>query len=91
MHTPGSSTLASALSRIEQAERETPFCDCGAPTVPVARGGRVWLSCGAHDRQRQPGRRVRRWLTLDFGHTARPILDLAEIELEFKSKSEQAA
>jgi hypothetical protein len=55
---------------IERAERETPFCDCGEPSVPVDRNGTMWLSCRTHT---QPVSRLRRLLTLDFGHLARPV------------------
>jgi hypothetical protein len=66
-----------ALSRIEDAERETPFCECGLPMVPVERLGVIWLTCRSLDHS---GGRLRRLLTLDFGHVARPIVDLAELE-----------
>ena len=61
------------MERIERAERQTPFCDCGEPTVPVERQGLIWLSCRSHA---QPSSPLRRLLTLDFGHIARPILEL---------------
>jgi hypothetical protein len=60
------------LERIERAERETPFCDCGEPSVPVERDGVIWLSCRTHT---QPSSLLRRVLTLDFGHVARRIAE----------------
>ena len=66
-----------ALQRIEQAERETPHCWCGAPTVPLERNAAIWLACTS---LRRPSGLVRRLLTLDFGHTQRPIVDLSELE-----------
>ena len=36
-----------AIERIERAERETPFCACGQPMVPVAHEGGIWLECTA--------------------------------------------
>lgn len=68
---------STALERIEHAEHETPFCWCGAPTVPVHRGGVIWLGCSS---LALPKGLVRRLLTLDVGHTHRPILDLSELE-----------
>jgi hypothetical protein len=65
-----------ALERIEDAERETPFCWCGAPTVPLDRGDVIWLGCSSLQR---PKRLVRRLLALDFGHTARPIVDVSQL------------
>jgi hypothetical protein len=65
------------LERIERAERDTPFCDCGEPSVPVERDGVIWLSCRSHAQASSP---IRRLLTLDFGHLARPLVDLAELE-----------
>ncbi|HEY8868207.1 MAG TPA: hypothetical protein VIM30_02310 [Candidatus Limnocylindrales bacterium] len=41
---------ARALDLIEQAERQTPFCRCGQPTVPVGRADGVWLECRSLDR-----------------------------------------
>ena len=65
-----------ALERIEGAMRETPFCPCGAPAVPVGRSGGVWLECASL----QPAKGIlRQLLTLDFAanHTRRLIVDLA--------------
>jgi hypothetical protein len=66
-----------ALVLIERAERETPFCDCGEPMAPVARGEQLWLECIS--RPAEPGGGVRRFLaTLTAaGHTRRLILDRA--------------
>ena len=66
-----------ALECIEAAERETPFCWCGAPTVPIARQGRIWLRCRSIDESKGL---VRRLLTLDVGHTDRAILDFTQFE-----------
>ena len=33
------------VALIERAEREIPFCDCGAPMAAVARDGEIWLGC----------------------------------------------
>jgi hypothetical protein len=41
--TPKHNTRIVAL--IERAERETPFCDCGAPMAAMARDGEIWLRC----------------------------------------------
>jgi hypothetical protein len=61
------------VDRIERAQNETPFCDCGQPSVPVERDGVIWLSCRSHT---QPSSTLRRLLTLDFGHLARPVAEL---------------
>ena len=34
-----------ALSAIENAERRTPFCRCGEPTIPMGSDLQVWLLC----------------------------------------------
>jgi hypothetical protein len=34
-----------ALDRIEQAERDMPFCTCGRPIVAAARADGIWLEC----------------------------------------------
>jgi hypothetical protein len=61
------------LERLEHEERETPFCGCGASTVPVARDGVLWLECSSLT-PRKP--LLRRLLTLDLelGHTRRSIV-----------------
>jgi hypothetical protein len=68
------STLASVLERIEQAQRETPTCACGATTAPIGRPDGVWLACTCQ-RQRNPV--LRRLLSVDLvlGHTNRRIID----------------
>jgi hypothetical protein len=65
---------AHALERIEQAERDTPFCWCGAQTVPVGRPDGVWLACASRS---QPRSVLRKLLTLDFAvtHVDQRILD----------------
>lgn len=71
---------ATALERIEAAERQTPFCACGEPTVPVAHHGQIWLRCTRLNRGRS---RLRKLLTLDpdVAHTERPILSLTDVRL----------
>jgi hypothetical protein len=68
--------ITAALERIEDAERQTPFCRCGAPTLPVERRGVIRLACRSLD---QPQGTLRRLLTLAVGHTDQPILDLSEL------------
>jgi hypothetical protein len=52
-----------ALDVLEQAERETPFCHCGAPTALVADDDfGVWLQCADHEPSASTLKRV---LTLD--------------------------
>lgn len=64
-----------ALDRIEHAERETPFCACGEPTVPAARNDGIWLECATF---RQPDRsrfeRLMDAFTLP-GHTRRLVVE----------------
>lgn len=66
-----------AVALIERAERETPFCDCGEPTVPVAHSEQLWLECAS--RQEPPVSALRRVLAAlgAPGHTRRLILDPA--------------
>jgi hypothetical protein len=66
-----------AVALIERAERETPFCDCGEPTIPVARSRQVWLECAS--RQTLPDNMLRRFLAAlaTPSHTRRLILDPA--------------
>jgi hypothetical protein len=66
-----------AVALIERAERETPFCDCGEPTIPVAHSRQVWLECAS--RQTLPDSTVRRFLATlaAASHTRRLILDPA--------------
>jgi hypothetical protein len=33
------------LVQIEAAERDTPYCSCGEPMVPVGAGDGIWLEC----------------------------------------------
>ena len=63
-----------AVQLIEQSEREHPTCEaCGAPTMPVACSGMIWLECSAAVR---PTSRLRRLIALDglAGHTHRKIM-----------------
>ncbi len=64
-----------ALDRIEQAERDTPNCSCGAPAVPVARAGGIWLECSSL--ASPPEGRLRRLLSAlgAPAHTRRLIVD----------------
>jgi hypothetical protein len=68
-------TSLPVLERIEQAQRETPTCACGAPTAPVARPGGVWLACTCAG---HTGGVLRRLASLDLvlGHTDRRIIAL---------------
>jgi hypothetical protein len=36
-----------ALERIEQAERDMPFCVCGRHIVVAARADGIWLECAS--------------------------------------------
>jgi hypothetical protein len=65
------------LERIEWAERHTPFCWCGAPTLPVECRGAIRLRCSSLDRSQGI---VRRLLSFGLSHTDQPILDLSESE-----------
>jgi hypothetical protein len=63
------------VALIERAERETPFCDCGAPMAAMARNGQIWLYCTAH--QNPPGGTLRRFLAsvASIGHTRQLLVD----------------
>lgn len=65
-----------ALDRIEQAERETPFCICGQPTSATARPDGIWLECVS---LRAPARsRIGRLLSAlaPGGHARQLIVEL---------------
>jgi hypothetical protein len=66
------------LHLVQDAERDTPHCACGALMTPADRDGALWLECIT---SRQPGNgRTRRPLTLDWllPHTRRLIVDAEE-------------
>jgi hypothetical protein len=67
------------LELVERAARELPLCQlCGAPTVPVARDGVLWLECSDLGQSRS---RLRRLLALDFaGHTRQVLADLRRVQ-----------
>lgn len=67
-----------ARELLEQEERALPFCDCGARTIPVARGGALWLECSSQGR---PQALLAKLLTIDFPirHTRRWIMADAEL------------
>jgi hypothetical protein len=63
------------LLAIESAERDTPRCSCGRPTVPVAHeDGTLWLECSSLT---EPKSAVRRFLDLSGAHTQVEILPVA--------------
>lgn len=69
-----------AVELIELSERDQPRCEaCGAPTMPVARAGMIWLECSAANRATS---RLRRLIALDglTGHTRRPIMTEADYQ-----------
>jgi hypothetical protein len=69
---------AAGLERIELAERHSPVCWCGAPTLAVERRGVIRLACSS---LRQPQSSLGRLLTLAAGHTDQAILDLSDFAL----------
>jgi hypothetical protein len=65
-----------ALNRIEQFERETPFCICGQPVSATARPDGIWLECVT---LREPdASRIARLLSVlaPGGHTRQLIVEL---------------
>jgi hypothetical protein len=62
------------VALIERAERETPFCDCGAPMAAMARDGEIWLRCTT-DQDRSTGtlRRLAAALA-SAGHTRKLLV-----------------
>ena len=70
---------AGMVAFIEQAQRETPFCPCGASTIPAGHDGGVRLRCVSLSRRKGL---VRRLLTLDFpgGHVDRRLVDSVDLE-----------
>ncbi|HEY6468929.1 MAG TPA: hypothetical protein VI434_04110 [Candidatus Dormibacteraeota bacterium] len=63
------------VALIEQAERETPFCDCGEPMAAIADDRQIWLDCTAQ--KHLEGGAVRRFLASmgAFGHTRKLIVE----------------
>jgi len=58
-----------AIKRIEHAEREMPFCDCGQPMTPVGREDGSGSSAFSNRTDRQPdGHSSRRFP--NTGHSA---------------------
>lgn len=68
-----------ALELIEQAERESLFCDCGAPSVIVECPGGIWLECSS--RSPSVGGRLGRLVSALTAtlHTRRLIVDYAAL------------
>jgi hypothetical protein len=68
------------VSVVEDAERSTPFCDCGAGMIAVDRDGDLWLECAEADRP-AGGRLARlltgRWLVT---HSRRLLLEEGELQ-----------
>lgn len=63
------------LLTIEAAERDTPRCACGRPTIPVAHDdGSLWLECSSLT---EPKSAVRRLFDLSGAHTRLEILAAA--------------
>jgi hypothetical protein len=69
--------LQHALIRIDDAATERPFCPCGEPTVVVADGDRIWLTCPA---AQASGGILRRLFSLDAAgpHIRRLLLDFRQ-------------
>ena len=63
------------VALIEQAERQTPFCDCGRPMAATAEDGEIWLRCTAH--QDAPAGTFRRFLAAlqAASHTRQLLID----------------
>jgi hypothetical protein len=79
---PGKENLAmtiienrNAMKRIEHAEREMPFCECGQPMTPVGREDGIWLECVS--RTEPAGSPLRRLLSTlsTTGHSRRLIIE----------------
>jgi len=65
---------AVAVDQIERAQREEPFCPtCGAPTVPVADAGQIWLRCSQDIQPHSGLARLLSFFPLG-GHIQRSIL-----------------
>ena len=61
-----------ALEVLEDAERQTPTCHCGAPTVLVADADfGVWLQCSAPSTSTSP---VKRFFDVLGGHVRHQVL-----------------
>lgn len=66
------------IELLEREQRDRPFCDCGAVTVPLAREGALWLESSSLG-VRKPV--LQKLLSLDFdvAHTRRHITDLFDL------------
>ena len=68
----GSNTTTGRSMSFEDAERQTPICHCGAPTVLVADADfGVWLQCSATSTSTSP---VRRFVEVLGGHVRHQVL-----------------
>ena len=66
---------ARAVDIIESAERNAPYCLCGAHMVAVAdQRGAVWLECSERSHERSGLGAAFAWLT-DWSHTRRLIME----------------
>lgn len=71
---------ATVLHLVNDAQRRTPRCACGAPMIPVDRDGGLWLECTG--RSEQPRDLLARLVSLDWlvGHDRRVIIDRSELQ-----------
>jgi hypothetical protein len=67
------------LNLVDDAERQTPLCHCGAPMIPVDRDGGLWLECSARPRTRDG--LLARLVSLDWlaSHRRRPLVTAEEM------------
>jgi diaminopimelate epimerase len=63
------------MELIERAERETPFCDCGATAAAVACNRQIWLSCTRHQCPSEGALRRIIATLASAGHTRRLIAE----------------
>ena len=71
------------VNLVEDAERNDPYCACGAPMIAQERDGALWLACSS---QREPAERregvlgrIRSLASLAW-HDRRLLLDAAELQ-----------
>jgi hypothetical protein len=74
----GEPARSRAVELIETAERDTPYCICGALTSAVGEPGGVWLECTAAHAPARGLRRLVPWLDPHLWHTRRLIVEVPD-------------
>jgi hypothetical protein len=65
-----------AVDAIERAERQRPYCLCGAGMVAVAQGADIWLECSSLGQEKHGLAGLLAPITSRVGHDRKVILEL---------------